>query len=442
MKKIVIGCGSASPIDRLAPALALANSGLVQYLSFDRLAERTLAQAQVRRLENPATGQDVWMGQIVKQFAPFIKNGKRVIGNFGAANPEAAVYETIECLRKADVGRCRVGAITGDDVLKEVLAQNIELPELRCRANDIRNKIVSAHAYIGAEPIVELLSQQANFIIGGRLADPSLFVGPICYELDWPLDDWNRVGTATVVGHLLECGTYITGANFSDPPYRMVPALHDLALPMAVVNAEEIIITKLPGTGGMINDMTVKTQLGYEIHDPRRYLTPDVTADFSGVTVENLGNDRVRISGARGTERPANYKVLVGIDNGWKSVTEGSFGGPGCVTRAKVAEEMIRKLIEPFGSDVEDIRFDLHGATALFGNQLTMGTPADVRLRFAARCKSRAVAEAVGYEAEFSVYFGPAGGGGVDRQISRLIGVTPAFLPRASVPVKTEIVTV
>ena len=230
MRSIAIGCGSAWFNDRLEPALALADSGLVDYLSFDCLAERTLALAQMRRLENPAAGQDVRLAQIARRFAPFLKRGKRIVGNFGAANPRAGVRDLIDALRKADYTGCRVGAIVGDDVLAQVLAENVELPELGCRVADIKDKVVSAHAYIGADSVVELLQRDASFILGGRLADPSLFVGPICHELGWALDEWDRVATATVVGHLLECGTYSTGGNFADPPYRIVPALHDLAL--------------------------------------------------------------------------------------------------------------------------------------------------------------------------------------------------------------------
>lgn len=419
--------------------MALADSGAVDCLAFDCLAERTLALAQMRRMDNPAAGQDLRVARIAREFAPFLKRGKQIIGNFGAANPGAAVSEMVDALRHAGYRGCRVGAIMGDDVLEQVRRENVELPELNCRVADLGAKVVSAHAYIGAEPIVELLQQDANIILGGRLADPSLFVGPICHAMGWALDDWDRLGTATVVGHLLECGSYSTGANHADPPYRMVPDIHNLALPMATVNDREIIVTKLPGTGGAVNAVTVKSQLCYEIHDPRRYMTPDVTANFADVVVEDLGNDRVRISGASGSARPETYKVLVGVDYGYKSVAEGSFGGPGCVGRARLAEAMIRRLVEPFGKDVVELRVDFHGMTALFGEQIPATTePVEVRLRVSARCTTAAVADAVGYEVETAVLFGPSGGGGLERRVSRLIGVTPARLPRASVPLHTE----
>jgi hypothetical protein len=436
---IAIGCGSAYPGDRLEPALDLAKSGLVDYLSFDRLAERTLAMAQMRKLENPALGHDQQLRRIVAQFAPFISDGKRIVGNFGAANVGAGLREVVDGLRAAGVTGRRVGAIYGDDVLQQVFAENCELPEMKCRVNDVKDKIVSAHAYIGAEPIVELLEGGAHFILGGRLADPSLFVAPICFEMGWSLSDWNKVGVATVAGHLLECGTYVTGACFADPPYRIASDLHRLALPMGVISEDEIIISKLPGTGGVVSAQTVKCQLGYEILDPARYLTPDVTADFTQVEVQDIGPDRVRVRGARGKARPDSLKVLVGIDSGWKTVTEGSFGGPGCITRAKLAEETIRRAIEPFGKDVEEVHFEFHGLTALFGGAPGTVDPADVRIRFAAKCRTAEIAEAVGNEAEVAIYFGPAGGGGVDRRVSKLVGVTPAFLDRRNVNVTTEV---
>jgi hypothetical protein len=406
-------------------------------MGFDCLAERTLALAHARRLLDPGTGQDRRVARVVKLLNRYLETGNRVIGNFGAANPAAAARDVIDTLRENDLAGVRVGVVHGDDVKDQVLRQDLALPELGTTARAMAGKIVSANAYIGAEPIVIALEQNAQFVLGGRLADPSLFVGPICYELGWALDDWHRMGVATMIGHLLECGVHSTGGNFEDPPYRVVPDAHNLGYPLAEVTEDEIIITKLEGTGGAVNLQTTKTQLAYEIHDPTRYLTPDVTADFSQITVTEVGPNRVRVEGATGRPRPDTLKVLVGIDLGWKAVGEISYAGPGCLERARRGEEIVRKRLEPLAGEIDEIRYDLVGLTSLAGGVMTGGYPPEIRLRVAARCRSRQVADAVSYEVEY-LYFGPAGAGGATGSVVPAIGVTPAFVPRASVNLETE----
>lgn len=440
MKTVAIGCGSGYAEDRLEPAVALANSGLVDYMAFDCLAERTLALAQIRRAHDPTTGQDRRIARIVELMAPMLSRGGRITGNFGAANPDAGLADVVAGLRKAGLHGTKVGVIRGDDVLDRAVKLDLALDELGTSMGDIGARVVSAHAYVGAEPIVEALQAGAAFVLGGRIADPSLFVGPICHELGWDLDDWERVGVATAVGHLLECGVHGSGANFEDPPYRVVDTPAEVGQPMAEVSDEDVIVTKLPGSGGAIDLRTVKTQLLYEIHDPARYLTPDVTADFSRIFVDQVGPDRVRVSGATGTRRPEMLKVLVGVDFGWKAVGEISYGGPGCVGRARRGEEIVRTRLAPISADIDEIRFDLHGLTALFGNASIGPEPMEVRLRVAARCATREAAERVVTEVEW-LYFGPAGAGGATGSIVPAIGVTPAFIPRDQVALELEVVT-
>ena len=215
---LAIGSGSAYANDRLAPAAAMADSGRVTYIGFDCLAERTMALAHVRRRRDPAAGQDERIRRLLPLLRRYLAAGGRVVGNFGAANPDAAARDFVEGLQALGLPGVRLGVIRGDDVLDLVLAQDAELPELGTTVGALGDRIVSANAYIGAEPIVDCLREDAQIVLGGRLADPSLFVGPICHELGWPLDDWEAVGHATLVGHLLECGVHSTGGNFEDPP--------------------------------------------------------------------------------------------------------------------------------------------------------------------------------------------------------------------------------
>ena len=437
---LAIGSGSAYANDRLALAAAMADSGRVTYLGFDCLAERTMALAHVRRRRDPATGQDERIRRLVPLLRRFLAGGGRVVGNFGAANPDAAVADFVDGLGEAGLHEVRLGVIRGDDVLDLVRSRDADLPELGTTVGALGDRVVSANAYIGAEPIVDCLRQDAQIVVGGRLADPSLFVGPICHELDWSLDDWEAVGHATMVGHLLECGVHSTGGNFEDPPYRVVPDPHRLGFPLAEVTEGSAVVTKLDGTGGAVDERTMKTQLFYEIHDPRTYLTPDVTADFSQVCVEDLGQDRVRLSGATGREWPSSLKVLVGVDQGYRATGEISYGGPGCVDRARRAEEILRAHLDELLDPADDVRIDLQGMNSLFGDKGAIADPVEVRLRLAVRTESEERARDAAHEVEL-LYFGPAGGGGVVTSVVPALGVTPAYVPRELVTLETEVVT-
>jgi len=437
---LAIGSGSAYANDRLALAAAMADSGRVTYLGFDCLAERTMALAHVRRRRDPATGQDERIRRLVPLLRRFLAGGGRVVGNFGAANPDAAVADFVDGLGEAGLHEVRLGVIRGDDALDLVRSRDADLPELGTTVGALGDRVVSANAYIGAEPIVDCLRQDAQIVVGGRLADPSLFVGPICHELDWSLDDWEAVGHATMVGHLLECGVHSTGGNFEDPPYRVVPDPHRLGFPLAEVTEGSAVVTKLDGTGGAVDERTMKTQLFYEIHDPRTYLTPDVTADFSQVCVEDLGQDRVRLSGATGREWPSSLKVLVGVDQGYRATGEISYGGPGCVGRARRAEEILRAHLDELLDPADDVRIDLQGMNSLFGDKGAVADPVEVRLRLAVRTEAEERARDAAHEVEL-LYFGPAGGGGVVTSVVPALGVTPAYVPRELVTLETEVVT-
>lgn len=440
-KTFSIGCGSASAIDRLGPGIALAGSGLVEAMSFDCLSERTLPLAHVRRRNNPDIGQDERLPDVMDGYAEFLRDGKPVVGNFGAANPDAAVADVVAGLRRTGNEHVKVGVVRGDDVRDLVVELDSELPEMGVTVGDVRSQVVAANAYLGAEPIVDLLEQGAGFVLGGRIADPSLFVAPICHAMGWAIDDWDRVATATLAGHLLECNTYSTGGGFSDPPYRVVPNAHDLGSPMAIVGDDSTIVTKLEGTGGMVDGRTIRCQLSYEVHDPAAYLTPDVTADFTQVEVDEVGPDRVRVRGARGRARPESLKVLVGLDLGWKAVAEMSFGGPGCIERAEDARQTIEADLAPVRDQLDAIRFDLIGSNSLFEDAVPGPYPVEVRLRVAARTRHREVAEHVAGSTEFLLFVGPSGGGGASKSVTQVIGVTPAYVERRLVDITGELVT-
>ncbi|OLO25775.1 hypothetical protein PZ61_0235650 [Streptomyces sp. MNU77] len=449
-----IGCGSAFDRDRIDWAERLAYSGLVDHLAFDCLAERSMALNQLRKLEDPGAGYmrriengtpgfDPRLPEITDRLAAFVRDGGTIVGNFGAANPTAAGECVVQHLRDAGATGVKVGVITGDDVLQQVLDRDLELPEQGCTVTALKDRVVSANAYIGAEPVVEALWEGARFVLGGRLADPSPYVGAICHANGWALDDWDRVAHATAAGHLLECGTSVTGGNYPDPPYNTVENMTDLSFPWAEVGDGHLVVSKIPGTGGVVNGRTVRLQLAYEVHDPGAYLTPDVTADYSRATVREVGPDRVAVAGITGRPRPDTLKVLVGLDFGWKVTSEISYGGPGCVERARLAAEICRARVARVDSDIVEWRADVVGVDALYGDSMERGYPAEVRMRVAARTTTKKAAQVVMDEADYLPISGPAAGGGRGAPtLTRAIGVTPAYLPRADVPIAVEVITV
>ncbi|HWE57177.1 MAG TPA: acyclic terpene utilization AtuA family protein [Acidimicrobiales bacterium] len=429
-RTISIGCGSISGGDRLEPGAELAGSGLVTYMGFDCLAERTLALAQVRRQSDPGSGYDPRLPDLIRLYTGFLSGGGRLVGNFGQANVDAGLDVTRRALAEYGLNGIRIGVVRGDDVLDAVRAADVELPEMGCRYRDMADQVISAHAYIGAEPVVEALDQGAQIVLGGRLADPSVWVGPICYELGWSLTDWDKVAMATLAGHLLEGGI---GRRPSEPD-RHLP----LGYPLATVDEDgQLTLSKLDGRSGPIDLKAGRLGMAHEIHDPRRYLTPDVTANFSEVGFTEVGPQQLRAYGATGSPPPDSYRVLVGLDLGWKVVGEVSFGGPGCVERAAEQGEVVKSLLSRWSDQIDDLLISTHGVDAVFLGAIKGGYPADCRLRIAARIRSREAAEDVA-EIYWRLYGN--GGGGVTRAIDKAIGVTPAFLPRSSVDLEMEVV--
>jgi len=276
----------------------------VDYQVFDRLGGVHICNFELARRANSAAGHDPQTRQIAAAFAPHLMGGPRLVGNFGAANVGAGLAEAVAGTREAGLRGTKLAAIHGDNVLDVLLTHNVEVPELECRARDLGSSLLTAHAYIGADTIVTALDAGASVVLGGRICDASLAVGPLWHELDWSDCDWNSLALGTLVGHLLTGGAGLVGGGFADPPYRTVPGLDDLGFPMITVEGESFIISKLESAGGMVTPEVVKCRIGYEVHDPSAYLTPDVTADFSLAEVEQIGPDEVRVSGIRGTAPP------------------------------------------------------------------------------------------------------------------------------------------
>ncbi|CAM2790203.1 MULTISPECIES: acyclic terpene utilization AtuA family protein [Pseudomonas] len=435
MKTLRIGSGAGYSGDRIEPAVELAEQGDLDYLVFECLAERTIALAQQARISDPQGGYDPLLSERMRRVLPFVgrpdgRRRLRVITNMGAANPVSAAIETRRIARELGLN-LKVVAVVGDDVLASL--QPEQLLDNGQTLGSLGERLISANAYLGVDGILEALRAEADVVITGRVADPSLFLAPQMFEFGWAADDWQRLGRGTLVGHLLECAGQVSGGYFADPGFKDVDDLARLGFPLAEVNADgAALITKVAGSGGRVSRATCTEQLIYEVHDPAAYLTPDVTADFSQVAFVEAGVDRVRAQGAGGRARPEQLKVSVGYLDGWIGEGQMSYGGPGAVARAQLARDIVLKRLALMGVEMQDVRAELIGMDSLHGPRSHV-EPWEVRLRVAARCEARSEAVRVGNEVETLYTNGPSGGGGASKSVRQVVAVASLLLARTAV---------
>jgi hypothetical protein len=431
-----IGCGAGYSGDRIDPAIELATHGHLSYLVFECLAERTIALAQKARRLDPSSGYDPLLEERMEAVLPICgKNKTRILTNMGAANPLAAAARTREIARRIGLTGLRIAAVTGDDVLPLLRDGVMASEQNGQRIAELGDKILSANAYLGADCMTEALADGADVILTGRVADPSLFLAPLIHEFGWAADDWNSLGQGTVIGHLLECAGQVTGGYFADPGFKDVSGLAHLGFPLAEVSANgAAVITKVAGSGGKVSRATCTEQLLYEIQDPTAYITPDVIADFSQVSLDDDGDDRVRASGGRGSVRPNTLKVSVGYQDGFQGEGQISYAGPGALARAQLAQQILAERLANCGFG--ELHFGLIGVNAIHGERLSRMEcePYEVRLRAAARAETLKLAALIPREVEALYTNGPSGGGGVTGSTREIIAILSTFVPRELVP--------
>ncbi|MBI6566406.1 DUF1446 domain-containing protein [Pseudomonas synxantha] len=441
MNTLRIGSGAGYSGDRIEPAVELAEQGDLDYLVFECLAERTIALAQQVRISDPQGGYDPLLGERMRRVLPFVgrlagRRRLRVITNMGAANPLAAAIEVRRIAAELGLG-LKVVAVVGDDVLHALPGE--QLLDNGQTVGSLGERLISANAYLGVDGILEALRVDADVVITGRVADPSLFLAPQMFEFGWAFDDWRRLGRGTLVGHLLECAGQVSGGYFADPGFKDVDDLARLGFPLAEVDADgQALITKVAGSGGRVSRATCAEQLIYEVHDPAAYLTPDVIADFSQVGFVEENVDRVRVQGADGRARPEQLKVSVGYLDGWIGEGQMSYGGPGAIARAQLARDVVLKRLELMGVRMQEVRAELIGMDALHGQRSSV-EPWEVRLRVAARCEDRSEAVRVGNEVETLYTNGPSGGGGASKSVRQVVAVASLLLPRDAVKPRIEV---
>ncbi|NYT25502.1 DUF1446 domain-containing protein [Alcaligenaceae bacterium] len=437
---LLVGCAAGGSGDRLDAARPIVDEFIARRLPsvliFENLAERTLAFAQLAKRANPSAGYEPLLDQEVRPILEdCLRHGISIVSNFGAANPQAAAQHLLRMARELGCPPPRIAIIEGDD-LSDGRGRELLRPLLPSECAG--RTFVSANVYQGAWEIADALRAGAQIVVTGRVADPSLVVGPAIAHFGWSRDDWHRLAGATMAGHLLECGAQVTGGYFADPGLKDVPDLANVGYPIVELSEDSTcVVTKPRGTGGLVSIRTVKEQLLYEVHDPGRYLTPDVIADVTSAVVEQAGPDRVRVSGVRGHPRPSTLKALAYFEGGWLGEAEISYAGPNAEARARLAMEIVRKRM---GGDIE-LRFDLIGRLSVHaddkGNLMKELAPAhgqDIRLRAATRHDDEARVDQLLREVYTLWLCGPAAGGGVRTAKRQRLSNVTCFVERETVP--------
>lgn len=435
--------------DSIYPSLDTALRGDVRYIAFDDLAELTMAILEKDRQKDPAAGFTKDVGPLMRQLLPVTQaRGIRLMTNAGGIHPDGARDEVARVARSLGL-KVRVAVVRGDNIrlrLDDLIAAGADLRHMdEGRALDeVRDRLVFANVYLGSMPIVEALRQGADVVITGRTSDTAQFAAPLIHEFGWQADDWDHVASAVLVGHLLECGGQVTGGNFSGDWWNL-PDMDNLGYPIAEVFEDgTAIIQKTPGTGGRVGVDTVKEQLLYEMHDPARYLTPDVVLDVTGVRLEEAGPDRVRVSGARGLAAPATLKALLGYQNGYLGEAMMGYAWPDALAKARMADTIVRRQIERFGIRAEEIHTSYLGYDSLHG---PLARPVDeeslneVFLRIAVRTRDRQEAARLGRLFPPLALDGPPFIGGLSgmRPVRELLGLWPALIRRELIEPHVEV---
>ena len=423
--RFTIGAGAGFAGDRIEPAVQMAQSGEVDAIALECLAERTLVNAIRMREANPDAGYDPRLKRRFRPLLPHVGRGCRVITNLGAANPAAAARATSRLARELGLSTLRIAAVIGDDVRDRV-------DEVEWTQPIEQGQWIGAHVYLGLEPMIAALHDGADIVITGRVADSSLVAAAPMQALGLKGD---AVAAALTVGHLLECSGQLTGGNLTEPgmPDLSPEELASIGYPIADIAPDgAATIRLLDGQPGRLNVTGCTLQLLYEVHDPRAYITPDAVLDFSGVRFEETGGNRVRLSGARGAPRPDRLKVIGFLARrGLIADIEIAYSGTGALGRARLAADVLRLRL-PRELGLSDFVVDLVGVDSVLGaGSLPLRCePPELRVHLSARCEDAEMAQAVEDEIYTLTISGPAGGGSVRSERRSNVESITGFLPR------------
>ena len=452
-KTIRVAAGQGFWGDWIEAPIRQVEGGQIDYLVLDYLAEVTMSILQKQHSRNPEMGYARDFVTQVERILPAIADrGVRVVSNAGGVNPRACAAAIRQVADKAGLGnRIRIALVSGDDLLPkldELVANGEPLSNMDTGRplSDVRDSVQSANAYLGMQPVVEALDKGANIVITGRVTDTGLTLGPLVHEFGWPVDDWDLIAAGTVAGHILECGAQSSGGNLMRD-WRKVRRLEDVGFPIVEATADgNFVVTKHPGTGGVVNIASVTEQLVYEMGDPKEYITPDGVADFTTIQLSRAGKDRVSVSGIRGAPRTDKLKVSIAYAWGWKAVGSLVYSWPDAYDKARAADRVLRKRLAALGLEFDQILTEYVGVDSTHGKLAGPPSPdiAEVMLRVGVRSRERAPVERFTREIAPLVLTGPpsvTGFAGGRPQVEEIIAYWPALVSRELVEsnVKVEL---
>lgn len=441
MRTVRIGAGQGFYGDSLLPVLDVARHGNVKYISFDTLAELTLAILEKGRRKDPTQGFTKDVIPMMKNLLPLCQEkGIKLITNAGGINPPGAAEAVAQVARELGLN-VKIACVTGDDIferLDDLAARGVEFKDKETGQTlaDIRDRVLFASVYLGANVIADALRQGADVVITGRTTDTAQFLGPLIYEFGWGPAEWDKLAQGIVLGHLMECSGQVTGGNFQ-VGWEEIQHLERIGYPVAEVSEDgSFVLTKPEGTGGAVNLRTVKEQFLYEIHDPTTYITPDVIVDLTTTRLEEVGENRVQVSGTRGRPAPPTLKALMGFAEGWMGEGYISFSWPKAYSKAKRAAEIIEKRLAMQGVKPEEIHVEYIGINSLWG--ALAPAPADeeaineVRLRIAIRTRNKKDCDILAREFPPLLLSGPPTASAVAGTPAprELMGLWSALIPR------------
>jgi len=435
--------------DSILGPVRLVREGPLHYLTLDYLAEVTMSIMQKLKQRNPEAGYATDFIQMLERILPAChEKGIKIIASAGGVNAMACARATGQVIRKLGLTNIKVATVSGDDILDridELQAHGeafVNLDDGRPLAA-IRDRITSANAYLGAFPIATALAQGAEIVICGRVTDPSLVLGPMIHEFGWRPDDYDKLAAGTVAGHIVECGAQCTGANYTN--WREIEDFARIGYPIIEAYADgEFFITKHAGTGGQVSIATVASQLVYEMGDPRRYLTPDVIADFTTIKLEQAGADRVRVHGIKGSPPTASLKVSFSYHNGYKATGQLVIAGPEALAKAQLCAEIIwqRLALEGCTFTEEERLVELLGSGVCHAGIVAPVDSPEIVLRIGVKSHDRAKVDRFGMEIVPLVTSGPpgvTGFAGGRPKATEIISYWPALVSKDKIVPRVEV---
>jgi hypothetical protein len=426
--------------------------GPIDYLVMDYLAEVTMSIMQKQKLKRPEFGYARDFVDVVDEVLPDIKEkGIKIISNAGGVNPLACKDEILKRAEAKGIN-ITVAVVHGDDILGEIdslLEQGYKLDNMDDgrSVKDVKDELLSANVYFGARPIVEALKEGADVIVTGRVTDTGLTLAPMIHEFGWEFEDYDKMAIGTIAGHILECGAQSSGGNFTD--WQKVENFAEIGFPIVEARPDgTFFVTKHENTGGLVSEMTVKEQLLYEIGDPADYITPDCVADFTSVSVEQDGENRVKVLGIKGKPETPFYKVSASYNYGYKLTTTLVYSWPNAVSKCKAGADILEKRAENLGLKFDEFRMEVVGVNGCNESSLENVDEDEIdeaQMRISVSAKSKDDLNRFGKELAPLILTGPSavtGFAGGRPKASEVVAYWPALLKKEACRPKVSLFSV